>query len=235
MGNIVDTKGYFRANVSDEMLATIVKKIQGGTRDAARRTCDYVKDGIYTKHVARDLFPHARRAAVETCLFDLAVEFPLVKVASRPNKTLSSYHTEIRVGNVVMTASAVLTPYGMVREADFRNSYAGPQIRLFDLDWKSNLTVAKFEEQPSDDDLVYGIILYCAADRNRFEIGSVRVGFPNEDCSAYRDKMDLMRLFPETARKTDVEQIQDQAVVNLLLDEDGIFSPYENQSTDERI
>ena len=235
MGNIIDTKGFFRANVPDEILATIVKTIREGTRDAARRIRDHVEEGIYTRHVARDLFPHTRRATVETRLFDLASEFPLVKVASRPNRALNNCHTEIRVGNVIMTASAVLTPYGMVREADFRNGYAGPQMRLFNLDGKSNLTVAQFERHPSDDDLLYAIILYCAAYNNRFEIGSVRVGFPNEDCTAYRDRMDLMRLFPETTKKTDVEQIEDQAIVNLLLDENELLPPYEHQSTDERI
>ena len=235
MGNILDAKEFFRANVNDEILATIVRTIQDGTRDAARQICDHVREGIYTKHVARDLFPHTHRATVETRFFDLAAEFPIVEVTSWPNKTLSNYHTEMRVGNVVMTASAVVTPYGMVREADFRNSYAGSQMPLFDLDGKNNLTVPQFEEQPSNDDLLYGIILYCAAENNRFEIGSVRVGFPNNDCTAYRDKMDLMRLFPETAKKTDMEQIQDQAIVNLLLDEADISPAQDKQLTDERI
>ena len=235
MGNILDTKEFFRANVSDEILAIIVKKIQGGTRDAASRLCGDVKEGIYTKHVARDLFPYKRRGTIETRLFDLASEFSDVTVTSELNKTKTNYHTLIRVGNVIMTASAVVTPYGIVREASFRNSYAGPQMRLFDVDNESNLSVAQFVEEPSSDDLLYGIILYCAADNNIFEIGSVRVGFPNTDCTNYVDKMDLMRLFPETTKKTDVEQIQDQAVVNLLLDEEEIFSARTERSTDGTI
>ena len=235
MGNIIDVKGFFRANVADEILATIVKKIQCGTRDATRQICDHVKEGIYTKYVARDLFPHIRRANIETRLFDLTSGFPDVKVTSQPNKTLNNYHTEIRVGNVIMTASAVLTPYGVVREADFRNRYAGPQMRLFDLDSKNNLTVAQFDKEPSNNDLLYGIILYCATDNNRFGVSSVRIGFPNDDCTAYRDKMDLMRLFPETSQKTEVEQIQDEAIVNLLLDEEEMFPAQEKPSTDERI
>ena len=72
MGNILDAKAFFRANVSDELLATIVKKIQGGTRDAASRICGDVREGIYTKRVARDLFPYVRRGTIETRLFDLA-------------------------------------------------------------------------------------------------------------------------------------------------------------------
>ena len=83
--------------------------------------------------------------------------------------------------------------------------------------------------------LLYSIVLYCAADHNRFEIGSVCVGFPNTDCTTYVDKMDLMRLFPETTKKTDVEQIQDQAIVNLLLDEEAIFSERAERSTDGKI
>ena len=235
MGNIPDAKGFFRANVSDEILATIVKKIQGGTRDAASRICDHVKEGVYTKHVARDLFPYNRRGTIETRLFDLSSEcskFSNLTVTSELNKTRTNYHTLIRVGNVVMTVSAVLTPWGIVREADFRNAYAGPQMRLFNLDNESNLSVAQFVEEPSSDDLLYGIILYCAADNNPFEIGSVRVGFPNTDCTKYVDKMDLMRLFPETTKRTDVEQIQDQAIVNLLLDEEEIFSAREERSAE---
>ena len=134
-----------------------------------------------------------------------------------------------------MTASAVLTPYGIVREADYRNHYAGPQMRLFDLDSNSNLSHAEFVEDPSSDDVLFGLILYGAADKNRFDIGSVRVGFPNSDCTKYVDKMDLMRLFPEAATKTPVEQIEDQAIVDLLLDEEVIFSQQEEQTSDERI
>ena len=81
MGNILDAKQFFRANVSDEILAAIVKKIQGGNRDAARRICDHVKEGIYTKHVARDLFPYNRRATIETRLFDLTSQFSDVTCA----------------------------------------------------------------------------------------------------------------------------------------------------------
>ena len=86
MGNIVDAKAYFRANVSDEILAAIVKKIKGGTRDAARRMSEDVKEGIYTKPVARDLFPYTRRASIETRLHDLISEFSGVAVTSQPNR-----------------------------------------------------------------------------------------------------------------------------------------------------
>ena len=111
MGNILDAKGFFRANVSDEILAAIVKKIQGGNRAAASRICGDVDKGIYTKHVARDVFPYNRRGTIETRLFDLDSEFSDVTVTSELNKTGTNYHTLIRVGNVIMTASSVLTPY----------------------------------------------------------------------------------------------------------------------------
>ena len=235
MGNILDAKTFFRANVSDEILATIVKKIQGGSRDAASRICGYVREGIYTKRVARDLFPYVRRGTIETRLFDLASKFPDVIVTSELNKTKTNYHTLIRVGNVILTASAVLTPYGIVREASFRNSYAGRQMRLFDLDNGSDLSVAQFVKEPFSDDLLYGIILYCAADNNIFDVGSVRVGFPNANCTNYLDKMDLTRLFPETTKKTEVEQIQDQAVVNLLLDEETLPFARAERSNDGTI
>ena len=152
MGNIRDAKGFFRANVSDEILAAIVKKIQGGNRDAASRICGDVNEGIYTKHVARDLFPYNRRGTIETRLFDLDSEFSHVRVTSELNKTGTNYHTLIRVGNVIMTASAVLAPYGIVRDASFRNRYAGLQMRLFDLDNESNLSAPQFVEEPSSDD-----------------------------------------------------------------------------------
>ncbi len=235
VGNITDIKGFFRANVPDEVLERIVKKIQGGTRDAAKRISEDVKEGIYTKQVARDLFPHTRRGMIETRLFGLDSDFPEVTVTSQLNKTETNYHTLVRAGNVIMTASSVQIPYGIVREANFRNNYAGPQTR-FDIDSLSNLSIVEFIEEPDNDDVLYGIILYCAASNNRFEISSVRVGFPNYNCTRYLDKIDVMRLFPTTTTKTEVEKIQDQAIVDLLLDEEEIFSPQpqEERGANER-
>ena len=235
MNQTDELKFSFRANIPDDVLASAVKHIHGGTRDAARRICESVLEGTYTKQVARDLFPHIRRAAIESRLFTLSTEYQDVIVTSRLNKTKNHHHTLIRVGQVLMTASSVLTPYGIVREADFRNSYAaGPQMR-FDIDSRSSLSVVSRDDEESIDDLLYGIILYCPADNNRFEIGSIVVGFPNHDCSRYVDRLDLLRLFPETAKKTEVELIEDQAVVDLLLDEEETMVQPDESTTGERL
>ena len=228
-----DLKDFFQANVPDLVLTSVVKHIHDGTRDAARRICESVEEGAYTKQVARDLFPHVRRAAIESRLFNLSTEYHDVMVTSRLNRTKNHHHTLIRMGQVLITASAVLTPYGIVREADFRNSYAaGPQMR-FDIDARSSLAVVSRDEG-SIDELLYGIILYCPAENNRFEIGSIVVGFPNHDCTKYIDRLDLLRLFPETAKRTEVELIEDQAVVNLLLDEDMTVIQPDESTTGER-
>ena len=234
MGNIRNFKGYFRDNVSDDILADIVSTVILGTRDAARRIVDDVKEGVYTKHVARDLFPYARRASIESRLFDLIAEFPGVTVSSQLNRSHSHYHTRIGVGNVIMTASAVDTPYGLARDAEFRNSYAGAQTR-FDIVQDRTLSQVHFVEDPDLQDVLYGIILYCPAENNRFDIGSVRVGFPNFDCTKYIDRIDLLRLFPEATVRTEIEQIQDQAIVSLLLDEQERLPLLHTQVTVDKV
>ena len=233
MGNILDVRDYLRDNVSNEMLAAATKKVIGGNRDAARGIGADVKEGKYAKQAARDLFPYLRRARIESCLLDLTTEFPNIKVTAQLNKTCTNYHTRIVAGNVIMTASAVLKPKGIVREADYRNNYAGPQLR-FGTDSSKNFVPVELDTSSSDE-LLYGIILYCPAENNRFEIGSVHLGFPNWNCTKYVDCIDLMKLFPETTRKTEVEQIQDEATVKLLLDDEEIFSLRGEQATDERV
>ena len=230
MGNILDIRDYLRANVSDELLAATTKKVIGSNRDAARGIGADVEDGKYTKHVARDLFPQVRRARIETCFFGLVSQFPDITVTSQLNKTGTNYHTRIRSGNLIMTASAVLTPRGLAREADFRNNYAGPQLR-FDIDSHQNLSQVAMDSSMYSE-LLYGIILYCAAKNNPFEIGSVHLAFPDTTCTRYQDCVDLMNLFPETTKKTEVEQVQDQAIVNLLVDDEEIFTQRREVTTE---
>ena len=139
MGQVTDVRGWFNDNVSDELLKATVEKVLGGNRDAAIGISPNVKDGTYTRSVAKDLFPHIRRARIESCLFGLESEFPSISVQSLLNSTKSHYHTRIRSGNVILTASSVLTPRGLVREAEFRNHYASAQFK-FDINQYGTLS-----------------------------------------------------------------------------------------------
>ena len=222
-GQVTDVRGWFNDNVSDELLKATVEKVLGGNRDAAIGISSNVKDGTYTRSVAKDLFPHIRRARIESCLFGLESEFPSISVQSLLNSTKSHYHTRIRSGNVILTASSVLTPRGLVREAEFRNHYASAQFK-FDINQYGTLSPVTLE-LASSDELLYGIILYCPAEGNRFEIGSIHLGFPNQDCTGYVDCVDLMKVFPNALKRTEVEEIQDQAIVKLLLEQAEAFLP----------
>lgn len=221
MGQILDPKAHLRANVADDILRAMAKKILGGNRDAAAGLWADVKEAKYTRQVARDLFPHVRRARIESCLFDLGSEFPGISVTSQLNSRRNYHHTKIRCGNVITTASAVLTPLAIVREAEFRNQYAGAQLRA-EIDRDNNLSQVAINLS-SPDELLYGIILYCPSENNRLQISSIHIGFPNWSCSSYIDHIDLLRLFPETITKTPVEEVQDRAIVELLLDEEELL------------
>ncbi len=84
MGNILNHREYFFSNVPNDVLGGIVRKVVGGTRDAAQGIGSDVKEGRYTKHAARDLFPYTRRGRIETCFFDLSSEFPETIESANP-------------------------------------------------------------------------------------------------------------------------------------------------------
>ena len=76
----------FLERVPADVLIEVVTSIRQGTRDASERLCQAVDLGRYSRPNARDVFPHERRAHVETRLELLPQNFARLSVESRFNR-----------------------------------------------------------------------------------------------------------------------------------------------------
>lgn len=110
-----------------------------------------------------------------------------VAVSVEPNANGNCFHTELKVGRVVMTISAVETPSEIVREAIFRKSLAEV----------SQLEMFKERTPPPDDALLYAIVLHGPLGGGLLSSPSfLHVGFPARECDHYADRFDLLDQFP---------------------------------------
>ena len=101
------------------------------------------------------------------------------------------FHTEIRCGAVLFTASPVNDPSDLVRPAEFRQQYAlhNRQYRLFDDDQPIGID----EAVP-----LYGVILHGRGFEKQGELGFAVVRFPTADLSGYFEvAIDLFAEFPD--------------------------------------
>ncbi len=73
----------FRERVPGDILEALVDRIHQGNREAANELRHAVQSGKYGRGEARDVFPHTRRAHVETRLTTLPDDFPGLTVQSR--------------------------------------------------------------------------------------------------------------------------------------------------------
>lgn len=171
----VDPAAFFRRAVPTELVIDLARIV-----DASRRAAWAATAG-FDPGIRHDLFPHLRRANVEAALLGLDKRYAKLGVTTseEANDTGNSHHTVVRVGTVVITASAVETSDTLVREARFRGSLAkNPQLAL---------GIVDAEEDPPIDGL-YALVLYPNGARAvdaTGELGFVVVRFPASDCSTY--------------------------------------------------
>jgi hypothetical protein len=164
-------------------------------------------DEHYPREQAFDLRPFERRAAFERNWQNLTARFP--NVLARPTWNDGSYHTKITAGRVVLTASSVPSPRSVVREAEFRKTYAqSSQHELF----------VKNPEPPQDDALLYAILLHGPDVNDLKRPGFMTIAFPNSRCTEYVHAIDLFRKFADVeqaVRTNDVEIIGAELLVRL--------------------
>ncbi len=171
--------------------------------------------GSYDECIARyppselhDVLAHIRRARLERDLRELAKGFPGVSASPEPNHRNSSYYTLLKAGPVCMTVSAVENVDQIVRKAVFRGTLAqAAQLGLFD------------DEQPVIGDLLYGILLHGAGEKDKSRPAFARVRFPVHDCAAYvEDMIDFFVRFPDIVHvrtRLDDGTIEDKAGVRI--------------------
>lgn len=215
----------FRKRVPDDVLTALVVSIRQGTRDAGSRLREALDMGRYTPPEARDVFPHERRAHVETRLQALAEDFAGLRVESHFNKVGNS-HKIIRANGVLLTVSSMSTPNRMVRATKHQKVYASRaggnldfRQSFFVVDHQNRLAIGRYDPALLEEGLIYGVVYYSPAEDNPLGVGYVGVGFPDGRYRRYVETLNLTQLFPATVVSTTVELIEDLATVKILLGE----------------
>lgn len=176
-------RDFFFDNVPRELINDAVQSVLRSWKAAA----DHCRD-TYPREEARDLLPYERKAKLDSSLKARLARYDGVIVESVPNASRNCWHTEVRIGRVVMTVSAVVRPSEMVRTARFRQSLAlRSQLHLWERD------------EPGEDALFYAMLLHGPLGGRRIlrAPAFVHVGFPDPECKAYIDRFDLSAYLPE--------------------------------------
>lgn len=121
----------FVDNVPEELALDVVRMLRGGFRSALASVSDL------TSLAAHDLYPHKRRADIQTAIRQLNERYAQygVSAAERLNAGGNASHIEIVAGKTLLMLHAVGGENALVRQAVYRNVLlADPQSRLFDLD-----------------------------------------------------------------------------------------------------
>jgi len=156
-------------------------------QEAYRDSRDYCFDR-YPEPVAHDLWPHERRAMVETNWQMLASRHTGVIAPFRPNRIGNAFHAQVRVGEMILTTSFVDAPTKLVRSAEFRNSLAR----------SSQMTLPTFPEVPPPmREFLYGLIIHGGDEVDPRVPGFIHVVFPASDCLSYVGRIDLLDRFSD--------------------------------------
>lgn len=143
---------------------------------------------------AVNLLPYYRRAKFEGYLRDAAERSGIEAKAVRSEGS-NWNHTEVRSGPVLMTASSVQVPCGLVDPSDFRLSLAQPNPGYL---WEEPTDVLP-EGTP-----LYVLLLHSRSqwetesDRRKFGMlpGSAHLAFPTRGLDSYLHSVDLFAEFP---------------------------------------
>ena len=213
----------FRQLVPDDVLLAMVGCIRQGPRDAAKQLREAIALEWFSKPEAKDVFPHKRRAHVETKLQGLPEQFPGLKVKPRFNR-VGNCHRVLSLPGVLMTVSAVPNPCRMVRPSAHRKLYASgaegnQDFRqcFFTIGSCNSLVVGEHDLSVLERGQIYGILFYSPASDNPLGVGYIGIGFPDHTCTRYVEVLNLTKLFPSAAVTTAVERVEDLAAVEMLL------------------
>ena len=219
----------------DDLLTALAVSIRQGTREAGSRLCQALELGRYARPEARDVFPHERRAHVETRLQGLPEDFLGLAVESRFNK-VGNCHKLISLPGVILEVSAVPTPNKMARPNKHRKLYAAGAVgnvdfrqSFFVVDDQNRLAIGRHDPMVLEHGMIYGVVFYSPAQDNPLGVGYVGVGFPDARYRRYVETLDLTKMFPGVVASTAIEHVEDLAHVEMLLGEpnmEGVSSLY---------
>lgn len=157
---------------------------------------------------------YCARGKIEGLMRDVADRHNLEsEVLKQPGQPWN--HTEIRSGQVVLTASAVPTPLAMVEPAEYRRGLAETG--------QSRLALFDEADVPSDASL-YVIVIHSpyqwATEDERREFaflpGSAHLVFPASDMECYVHNVDLFEMYPDIVREHTPREWDEEALVRYL-------------------
>lgn len=165
-----------------------------GVFTAHQVSAEYVR-AEFAPTEAVNLLPYYRRAKLEGYLRDAAERSG---IAAKAVKSPGSgwFHSEVRSGPVVLTASTVQTPCGPVDPSEFRLSLAEENpLYLWD----------EPGDAPADDPPLYILLLHSrsvwstAEEDSRYGIlpGSAYLAFPAAGLETYLHTINLFEAFPD--------------------------------------
>lgn len=164
---------------------------------------------------AKNLLPYYRRAKLEGYMRDAADMEPRVTSSEPVLGEGAWYHTELRGGPVVLTASSVPTPCAMVERAEFRETLARDNaLRL----WHEP------GDLPPEDAPLYLLLLHS---KSRWITGdewreyghlpgSAYLAFPSPTLDFYAHEIDLFGLFPDVVAAHVPQSWDAEAVVRYV-------------------
>ena len=209
-------QSYFDSVISNDIQQDIVRHVFKGYVEADK----LVKRQEYQPGPAKNCYPYVRWVEIDNNCLALNKKYPGLQTSSEQNIVRNSFHTLISLGNVRITVSAVGTPSSLPRTALFRNNLASCQYR-FDI----SADQGRFELRDLksvNDMIVYAFVIHGPMlDNPRFP-GFVHAAFPDENCTRYLDRINLLKRFPdlvEALQHEDMIYIPDKAEVKLNVTE----------------
>lgn len=172
---------------------------------------------VYPEFLDRDAMGQLRRIKFDTIMKSVADRYGLTARIA-PNKSHNCFHTRVQAGRVILTASCVPTPNAMVRDAEFRKTYARD----------AQLTLEGFERDESDpEDSVYVILLHGVNREAKTEEelatpAFAGMAFPDRSLTKYVDTIDLFARFWNTIHYgIDAENATQEFGISLRKDKRG--------------
>jgi hypothetical protein len=206
---------YFNERISSSIQQDFVRYIFQGYIQADK----LIKNQELQPGPSKNLYPYVRWANIDNNILSLN-KYEGLETSSNQNIVHNSYHTLVKCENIRITISAVNNPSSLPRTAIFRNKLASLQYQFVISKDKINFELKDIESIKNS--IVYAFIVHGPDDNNPKYPGFIYVAFPNEKCTKYLDKINLIKKFPdlvESLYRDDMEKIPDNANVKLTVRE----------------
>lgn len=145
----------------------------------------------YDETVAKDHYPHERRAMIEDQFAALPAQHPKLRATPSTNKKESSRYYRLSRDRTVLTQSKTDGPLCLPRDADFRRTLAkAPQLAF---EWFRPDQHADAE----DPDAVYGVLVHGPDEEDCSKVAFIRILIPDAAGRSVLAHIDLFHFWAE--------------------------------------